>query len=158
MTAVLRFILFFVCLGTCCYTLHKIRKSQMQIGDSLFWILISIALVFLSIFPEIASLFTKLLGIGTTVNFIFLAMIFILLIKVFFLSIKISQMEEKIKNLVQRIAITNNIEEKKVQKITKELCCYKKNLTVKDEELQKTYNYVNENESQDKEDIAKGML
>ena len=81
MSPVLKIILIIVCTMTCYYTLRKIRKSQMQIEDSLFWILISIVLVIISIFPQIADFMSKLLGIGATVNFVFLAMIFILLIK-----------------------------------------------------------------------------
>ena len=97
MTAVLKTVLILACLLTCFYTLHKIRKSQMQIEDSVFWIIISALLVIVSIFP----------GIGVPVNFVFLAMIFILLYKVFSMSVRISQLEYKLKNLVQQIAIKN---------------------------------------------------
>ena len=54
MTGVLRAVLVLACLLTCCYTLHKIRKAQMQIEDSMFWILMSGVLVCVSIFPGIA--------------------------------------------------------------------------------------------------------
>ena len=117
MSQVLKIILIIVCVLTSYYTLRKIRKSQMQIEDSLFWILISIVLVIISIFPQIADYMAKFLGIGATVNFVFLAMIFILLIKVFMLSLKISQLEEKIKNLVQRIAIKEYEKEEILKKL-----------------------------------------
>ena len=121
MTTILRIVLIITCLLTCYYTLHKIRKAQMQIEDSIFWILISVLLVFISLFPGIAYNISSLLGIGSPVNFVFLAMIFILLFKVFSMSIKISQLEYKIRNLVQQIAKkTNEIEKKIYQKVEDE--------------------------------------
>jgi len=125
MSPVLKISLIIVCIMTFYYTLRKIRKSQMQIEDSLFWILISIVLVIISIFPWIADFMAKFLGIGATVNFVFLAMIFILLIKVFMLSLKVSQLEERIKNLVQRIAI----KEYEKEEILKELQQKEKGIT-----------------------------
>lgn len=114
MTVVLRGVLIIACMITCYYTLHKIRKSQMQIEDSIFWILFSISLVFISIFPNITYFISNLLGIGAPVNFVFLSMIFILLFKVFSMSIRISQLEYKIRNLVQQIAIKNHEVERKI--------------------------------------------
>ena len=113
MSMVFRIILIVACILTCAYTLRKIRKSQMQIEDSLFWILISGGLVFISIFPEVIIFFSKLIEVGAPVNFVFLVVIFILLVKVFLMSLKISQMEDKFKKLVQRIAIQNQEDEKK---------------------------------------------
>lgn len=108
MTTLLRTVLIIVCFLTCCYALHKIRKSQMQIEDSIFWILFSVALVVISMFPNIAYFLADLLGVGSPVNFVFLAVIFILIFKVFSMSIKMSQLEYRIKNLVQQIAIKNH--------------------------------------------------
>lgn len=119
MSMVFRVILIVTCILTCAYTLRKIRKSQMQIEDSLFWILISIGLVCISIFPEIVTFFSKLIGVGAAVNFIFLVIIFILLLKVFLMSLKISQMEDKFKKLVQRMAIQNEEDEKKWDELLK---------------------------------------
>lgn len=119
MSMVFRIILVVACVLTCAYTLRKIRKSQMQIEDSLFWILISFGLVLISIFPEIVMFFSNLIGVGAPVNFVFLVIIFILLLKVFFMSLKISQMEDKFKKLVQKIAIQNQKDEEKMSKLYK---------------------------------------
>ncbi|MCX4269339.1 MAG: DUF2304 domain-containing protein [Lachnospiraceae bacterium] len=107
MSVILRIVLIIACFITCYYTLHKIRKSQMQIEDSIFWIFFSFILIIISIFPGIAYFISKLLGIGAPVNFVFLSIIFILLFKMFSMSIKISQLEYKIKNLVQQMALQN---------------------------------------------------
>lgn len=108
MTAVLRGVLVMACLLECYYALHRIRKSQMQVGDSVFWIIMSGMLLLVSIFPGIAYSASGLLGIGAPVNFIFLAMIFILLYKVFSMSVRMSQLEYRIKSLVQQIAIRDH--------------------------------------------------
>ena len=82
----LRIILVIVCILVCAFTLRKIKKAQMQIEDSLFWIVMSFALVILSIFPGIAEMLSKVLGIESTVNCVFLIMIFIMFLKIFMLS------------------------------------------------------------------------
>ena len=120
MSQILRIILIIASILTCGYTLRKIRKAQMQIEDSLYWIVISIGLVIISVFPELVNFFSNLCGVGSPVNFVFLVMIFILLIKEFTLSLKISQLEDRIKKLVQRITIQNLENDNLIQTIVKE--------------------------------------
>lgn len=90
------------------YILRKIRKSQLQIEYSIFWVGLSLVFVVFSVFPQSVTFLTNLCGMVAPVNFLFLAMIFILLIKVFTMSIRMGQMEEKLKNLTQQVAIQNN--------------------------------------------------
>lgn len=90
------------------YLIHKIKKAQMKIEDSIYWIFLSFCFLILSIFPNIAMVIGKWMGIESTVNLVFLVIIFLLLIKIFLQSVKISQMEYKISSLVQEIAIKNN--------------------------------------------------
>lgn len=113
----LRVTLIIASLVTCYFTLRKIRKSQMQIEDSLFWIFTSISLVILSVFPKIAFFFSDILAIDSAVNFVYLVVIFLLILKVFMLSVKLSQTEERIKSLVQRIAIDTKQNEKNIKKM-----------------------------------------
>ena len=105
MTITLRIVLIAVCGLTCWYTLRKIRKSQMRIEDSLFFILLSFGLAGISIFPQVAEFFWELLGIFSPANFVFLAVIFLLMMKAFTLTLRYSQLEEKLKRFVQRFAI-----------------------------------------------------
>ena len=117
MSLVFKIILVVMSILACIYALRKIRKSQFLIEDAFFWIIISVALVIVSIFPGLADFFTKLIGMEAPSNFIFLVMIFLLLVKTFSLSIKVSQMDERIKNLVQKLAIINNETEKEIDKL-----------------------------------------
>ncbi len=105
MSFALRILLFVFSVGSFAYIIRKIKKAQIQIEDSLFWILFWGMIVGLSIFPQVVYCFTGALKVDSPVNFVYLVFIFILLIRVFSMSIKISQMENKIKNLTQEIAI-----------------------------------------------------
>ena len=93
------------------YVLRKIRKAQIQLQDSLFWIFLSVVLVVMGAFPQVVYALTRLIGFQAPVNLIFLMMIFILLIKVFLSSIKISQLENKLDTLVQELAVAENLRE-----------------------------------------------
>lgn len=95
------------------YVFRKIRKAQIQLQDSLFWIFLSVLFVVMGAFPHLVYALTRLVGFQAPVNLIFLMMIFILLIKVFLLSIKISQLENKLDNLVQELAISENISDER---------------------------------------------
>ena len=115
MSTVLRVVLILASLGTVIFMMRRIRQSKIQIEDTLFWVGFSALLLILSIFPIVAEWLAQLLGIASTVNFIFLFMIFVLLLKVFHLTIKLSQVETKMKTLAQKIAVSENLEEKEHQ-------------------------------------------
>ena len=97
MTIWFQIVLIFVSLATVTFILRGIRKSQVQINDSLFWIFFSLVLLVFSVFPK--------LGIVSAVNFIFLFIIFLLLINQYQLTVRLSKLDTKFKNLVQTIAL-----------------------------------------------------
>lgn len=105
MSVELRILLFLASFITCTYIARKLKKSQIQVMDTVFWIGLSVVFIILSIFPNIVSVLSKFIGFQAPVNFIFLLMIFILLLRCFLMSIKISQLEVKIIELVQEIAV-----------------------------------------------------
>lgn len=108
MSVALQVILIFASVITTVYVMRKIRKAQLQLEDSLFWIIMPIVLIIIGIFPEIALWAAEILGFQASINFIFLLIIFILLMKSFLLSIKISQLDNKLKKLVQEYALEKN--------------------------------------------------
>lgn len=111
MSYYLRFVILLASILTLFYVLNKIRKAQIQLQDSLFWIFLGILFVVMGAFPQVVYFLTRLMGFQAPVNLIFLVMIFILLIKVFLSSIKISQLENKLDSLVQEMAISENLKE-----------------------------------------------
>ena len=96
MTIWFQIVLIFVSLATVTFILRGIRKSQVQINDSLFWIFFSLVLLVFSVFPKLAEIIARALGIVSAVNFIFLF---------FILTVRLSKLDTKFKNLVQTIAL-----------------------------------------------------
>ena len=109
----LRIVLIVISALTMLYVGRKLRKSQVNINDTIFWFFLSVLFVIFSVFPIIAEKGAILLGFYSPVNFIYIVVIFLLLLRCFLLSIKVSQIEEKIRNLTQEIAIREKLKEKK---------------------------------------------
>ncbi len=113
MTIVVRICLILVSLITLFYMMRKIRNSKLQIEYSLFWIVFSVLLLIISIFPQIIIWIADVLGIVSPANLIFVFIIFILLLKLFMMTIELSQLENKVKNLIQQIALKEKENEDK---------------------------------------------
>ena len=120
MSYYLRLLIILASIITLFYVLRKIRKAQIQIADSLFWIFLSLVFVIMGTFPQVVYALTRWMGFQAPVNLIFLVMIFILLLKVFLSSIKISQLENKLDSLVQEMAIESALREEKRKEDLKE--------------------------------------
>ena len=105
MSETIRVLLLLVSLFTVWYAMRKIRKSQMQIQDTVFWIGFFGLVLVLAVFPDIGIWLANLVGVDSPINLVFLVIIFVLLIKIFFQSIQISQLDKKIKSLSQRMAL-----------------------------------------------------
>lgn len=90
------------------FVVHFIRKSRVRIEDTMFWIIMCVALVVISVFPQIPFWFARLVRVESPANFVFLVMIAILLVNQFYMTLKISRLQIKITELVQRIAIDSS--------------------------------------------------
>lgn len=98
------------------FVVHFIRKSRVRIEDTMFWIIMCVGLVFISVFPQIPFWFARLVRVDSPANFVFLVMIAILLINQFYMTLKISRLQIKITELVQRIAIDSAQTDSKTDK------------------------------------------
>jgi len=105
MSILLRILLSFVSIIVLFFVLRKIRKSQVHIESTIFWVLFMSGLVIVSIFPGIAVFFSNLIGIESPANFIFLCIIFLLLLKLFNLSLQLSRLQYQIQKLSQILAL-----------------------------------------------------
>lgn len=78
--------LFFILISvlTIIYIIKKIRKHKLNIDDSIVWIIWSIILLILSIFPKISIFFAKQMGFQSTSNFILCLFVFVSYIMLFF--------------------------------------------------------------------------
>ncbi|MBO4696937.1 MAG: DUF2304 domain-containing protein [Lachnospiraceae bacterium] len=102
------------------YIRKKIKKSQMQIADVLFWIFFAVALIFMSIFPEAVEWFTDLLGVQSPVNFVYLVVIFLVITRCFGLSVKVSQLEAKLDGMVEDVSVDRALNSEEVKKDAKD--------------------------------------
>jgi len=101
----LQIVLILASLFTFIYVIGRIRKHKLNIDDSILWIIWSVILLILSVFPNLSKELSKLLGFESTSNFILTGFIFCIYIMVFFQNIKISELKEKNKSLVQKLSI-----------------------------------------------------
>lgn len=108
MSIYLRLLLMIFALSSSVYVIRKIRKSQMKIEGAIYWIVLVIMILLLSIFPGIGIKIAGWIGIESPANLIYLVMIFMALEKIFSLSVKVSQLEYKLSILAEETAIWKN--------------------------------------------------
>lgn len=108
MSIYLRIILVVISMLSMLNILKRVRKSKLQIEYSIFWIVFSILLILVAVFPQPMFVLAQILGIQSPVNMVFLFVIFILLIKLFNMTIEVSQLQYKQQELVQKIALDAN--------------------------------------------------
>ena len=89
------------------YVIRRIKKAAFDISDSLFWLIISVLLIVLAIFPGIALWASGLLGIESPANFIFLCGIIILFIRTIMQDQKICTLRKKLTTFAQYVALDN---------------------------------------------------
>lgn len=87
------------------FVLRKLKKTEMSVANSVFWLLFAVALVIAAVFPSVVFLFSGLIGIESPSNFIFLCVIALLLIKCFTLTVEVSSLRERLDVLAQEIAL-----------------------------------------------------
>ena len=105
MNSILRGALIICALLMLVFVTRKVRKSQFDTADSLFWLFLSGCLLIVAIFPGIAYFFSNLLGIQSTSNSVFLAVIGLLMIREFTIQAQLSQLRRKTATLAQEIAL-----------------------------------------------------
>ena len=113
MGIVLRIILIICAVALFLYMVKKIRQAKIKIEHTIFWLMFSLILIVIGVFPQIVYIVSKWIGFQSPVNMVFLMIIFILIVKNFLSTLEISHLENKVDNLVQQIAIERKINEDK---------------------------------------------
>ena len=108
MTLTLRALLIFFAALVFFFVIRKLKRSQMRVLDSMFWLLFSLSFVLFGIFPEIALCISSELGFVSASNFVFLYVIAVLVVRDFSNSLRLSKQEERINGLAQSIALNGN--------------------------------------------------
>lgn len=84
---------------------RKIKKSQFDTHDALFWLGLSVLLILAAAFPQLVAIVSNLLGFQSTSNFVFLAVIAILLWRLFRLQDSVVALRRKLVMVAQEIAL-----------------------------------------------------
>jgi len=105
MSIAFRSLLMLVSFVAFAYVIRQIRRSRMQIEDTVFWVLFSLATLLLSLFPGVAISASEWLGIMSPANFVFLCFLFITIAQLFRLSVRLSRLDHQIKTLTQELAL-----------------------------------------------------
>ena len=105
MSIVLRVFLVVCAVLTLFFIFRKIRKSEFEIIDSIFWFIFVVVIALLAVFPQIAYALSALFGFESPSNFIFLSFIAILVMRVFSLNAKIASLRGRMNELVQELAL-----------------------------------------------------
>lgn len=117
MSIVLRITLLVAAMFSCVWIIHRIRRAQVRLEDTLFWIMAAVMLAVLGLFPELSYWMAGKLGIQSPANFIFFIMICLLFEKVLTMSILHSQMEEKYINMAAEMALRCKDLEKQIEEL-----------------------------------------
>ena len=102
------------------YVINKIRHSQMQIEYSLFWIILSVIMLVMAVFPQMVYWVATKLRMISPANFVFLFIIATLLLKTFMMTIEISRLEQKVKDLAQQVALDEKEQRDEMEEIKRE--------------------------------------
>lgn len=101
----IRILLIVVTIG--CFLMLKrgVKKGKLRSDYMMGWLMASIGLIIISIFPQIVYAISDIVGIISPVNTVFLVIIFLLILLVYILFNKVAELEEKQKNIIQEISI-----------------------------------------------------
>ncbi len=108
----IRLLLVLCSVGAFVFVMKFIRKSRVKIEHTLFWLLVCLLMLLMSVFPQIPFWLAGLLGIESPSNFVFLFLIALLLVSQFFMAMRLSQQEIKLQELVQAVALKDRKKEK----------------------------------------------
>ena len=105
MPAALRILLMISSVLSLLFVIRGLKKARVQLYDTVFWIILALMCVILSICPQIAVGLADLLGVQSPVNLVYLVIIFFLLVHCFIQSIRFSRLEAQFKLFVGEDAL-----------------------------------------------------
>lgn len=109
----LRYFFIIASVITFLFVIKKIQKHGLDIDGVIAWILWTILLLVISIFPQIPIWISNKLGFMSPSNFIFCLFIFFLYIMLFNQNAQIFKLKEKQKELIQKLSINEYQESNK---------------------------------------------
>ncbi|MWC27300.1 DUF2304 domain-containing protein [Paenibacillus sp. MMS18-CY102] len=85
--------------------INMIRKYKLELKYTLLWLLISLVMIILAVFPKLYTFISHAMGIELPVNALFLSTIFCAFVIIFYLTVTVSRSSTKIKELSQELGL-----------------------------------------------------
>ena len=95
------------------WLIRQVRKKSLDLKYTLSWLLLTVILLVLSLFPSLLDVFARWLGIYDPVNMIFFAGFVFTLIIIYTLTAAVSKQSAQIRKMAQEIALLKDLESKK---------------------------------------------
>lgn len=111
MSLAMRILLIVGSVLTACYVLRRVRKSRMRTEDSVFWLVFSLILVLMGLFPALVTALAARMGVMSAANLVFLIVIFLLIIKLFLMDQRISRLQRQMTETAQTVAMQERTEQ-----------------------------------------------
>lgn len=103
----LRIFLLLVAVFTLLFVVRKLRKSALEIIDSIFWVFLAVLLIVVAAFPQLVFWVTGIFGFDSSSNFVFFCGILVLLARTFTQNLKIAELKKKLTKMAQTVALDN---------------------------------------------------
>lgn len=121
MSIELRVVLLFAAVFSIGWIITRIRKAKVRLEDTFFWVVMSVVLLILGLFPGLSYWLASVLGIISPANLVFLIMISLLFEKLLTMSIMHSQMQDKYVTMAAEMALRCKDLENQVDELKNEL-------------------------------------
>ncbi|MDQ0724089.1 hypothetical protein QF049_005350 [Paenibacillus sp. W4I10] len=108
----LQIILFVGAIISLFLVINLIKRYKLELKYSILWLLTSVVVLILSIFPKSVVFLAEMMGIELPVNALFLLTLLGIIIIMFSLTLEVSKSTTKIKELSQELGILKNDFEK----------------------------------------------
>lgn len=106
-----------VCIVVVALLFQLLRKRRIREKYAGIWVLLTVAVIILGVFPGLAFWLSDLLGVEAPVNLVFACAFLVILAVVIHLSSEVSSLEEETRTLTEEIALLR-LEVRTLQQVT----------------------------------------
>lgn len=132
MSIELRVVLLIAAVFSIGWIITRIRKAKVRLEDTFFWVVMSVVLLILGLFPGVSYWLASVLGVISPANLVFLIMISLLFEKLLTMSIVHSQMQDKYVTMAAEMALRCKDLENQVDELKNELHVLEEKIKIKE--------------------------
>ena len=101
----LQIILLILFISIFLFLINQVKKKAVALKYTLAWLLLDVALIVLTLFPNLLQIISSTLGITSPMNMIFFCGFVLELIIIYTLTVALSRNSDRIRILAQKIAL-----------------------------------------------------